>query len=138
MTDEPSRGPEVPPHEDLLRVIMHPHWWNEEEQRPSSALFAFAKFSAYIASLTAPDHPVRQLPHDSGRFPAGSGVLTFQSGEARALGYDARHEPENGDNSHAHVYCEMNAKQRKKNFQRLLASPNTRVVVKPAFTADRA
>lgn len=133
MTAEASRGPDVPPHEDLLRVMMHPHWWNEAEQRPSSALFAFAKFSAYIASLTTPDHPVRRLPEESGRFPAGSGVLSFQCGEARTLGYDARHEPENGDNSHAHVYCELNAKQRKKNFQKLLALATTRVVVKPTF-----
>ncbi len=47
-------------------------------------------------------------------------MVSFNCGQARDLGFDARHEPERNNPAHAHLYCDGTpAKQRKKNAQRL-------------------
>ena len=138
MTDESARGPQVQSHEELLRAIVRPEWWNVVEDRPSSAVFSFPKFSAFIESKTTEDHPTRKLPVGSGQFPDGSGLLRFNSGTARELDFDARHEPEGGDDSHANVYCDLNSNQRKKRIRKFLEAPTTSVVVAPDVERLRA
>ena len=113
MADQPSRGPEVPGHEDLLRSIVRPEWWDSDEQHLSSGIFGFPKFSTYIASMISEDAVLE-------RFPAGSGMVHFNCCTARELGFDARHEPEHGDQAHANVYCEMSGNKRKKRARALV------------------
>jgi hypothetical protein len=113
MADQPSRGPEVPGHEDLLRTIVRPEWWDPDEQHLSSGIFGFPKFSAYIASMTSEDAVL-------GRFPAGCGMVQFNCGTARDLGFDARHEPEQGEQSHANIYCGHTGNKRKKQARALV------------------
>ena len=61
-------------------------------------------------------------------------MLSFNCGRARALGFDARHEPENDNPAHAHLYCDCTAipKERKKNAQRLARI--CAVIVQPRFS----
>ena len=47
----PSPHPEVEANEDLYRCLMYQGWYNEAEDRVSSAAFAFPKFSVYVASI---------------------------------------------------------------------------------------
>lgn len=127
MADEPSRGPEVPPHEDLLRCIFRPEFWDPDGDYVSPAIFGFDKFSAFIASLTS-ELGVLQ------RFPEGCGMLKFNSGVARQLGFDARHEPENSVDAHANVY----RTRRKGQARRLMEAETTAVTVKPDIDRLRA
>lgn len=132
MPDAPERGPEVPPHEELYRLITTPDWWVADEQRPSSAAFKEPKFSVNVASLTTIAETVAQLHQLLGR-PAG-GVVAFNCGRARQLGFDARHEadeqfPQNA--AHAHVYYSGNSTRRKKDARRL--AEECRTVHLPTF-----
>jgi hypothetical protein len=113
MTTESSRGPEVPAHEDLLRGIVRPEWWDANDKHLSSGAFAFAKFSAFIESLTTEARVAAHLPN-------GSGIIRFNAGVARSLGFDARHDPEDSDDSHAHVYCDLGSDKRKKKARKLI------------------
>jgi hypothetical protein len=136
MPNDDERGTEVAGDEALLRGIVRPEWWNAEEQRPSTAIFSFPKFSAYQETITPDTHPIRRLPAGSDQFPDGSGVLRINCNAARLLGFDARHEPENGDEAHANVYCDLNSTQRKKRIRRLLdpvETPSTSVLVTPVI-----
>jgi hypothetical protein len=128
MNDPPARGPEVAATEDLYRGITHPGWWIADEGRISSAAFSFPTFSVDVASLAGtPSHTLAHLP-------AGSGLVVFNCGHARALSFDARQEidPEHPENqAHAHVYCDLPNKQRKKKAQALVQL--CRVMVVPTF-----
>ena len=62
-------------------------------------------------------------------FEPGSGLVQFNCGVARSFGFDARHEPEDGNNAHSHVYSEHGSSQRKKKAK-LLAEQST-VLVEP-------
>ena len=124
MSVDSSRGPEVPAHEDLLRGIICANWWDAEEKHLSSAIFGFEKFSAYIESMTSVSAQAAQLR-------AGSGMIRFSCGAARALAFDARHEPEGGDESHSNVYCDLNSRQRKKRARSLVQV--SAVLIEPTF-----
>jgi hypothetical protein len=50
-TDDDLRGPEVGDDEQLYRCIAYTNWWNEEEQRITSAAFKVPCFSVDVASL---------------------------------------------------------------------------------------
>ncbi len=66
--------------------------------------------------------------------PCGSGIVQFNAGIARSLGFDARLEPdpEKPENhAHANVYCLLGRNQRKKAAQRL--AQHCDVVVRPTF-----
>jgi hypothetical protein len=130
MPDASSRGPEVPSHEDLLRGIVRPEWWDPHEEHLSSAIFAFPKVSAFIVSMFQGD-PLA-------KFPVGSGLLKLNTGVARALGFDARHEPEECEQAHANIYCDLNSNQRKKRAKRLIDDNATVVTVKPDLDKLRA
>lgn len=115
-----EESPPVAAAEDLLRGIVVPEWWDPEQGVVSSAIFGFPKFSAYVASMKSSAALLEQLPD-------GSGVLKFNCGEARDLNFDALHEPEGGDESHANVY----RTRKKKQARKLLQASGTEVVVKP-------
>jgi len=131
VASESSRGPEVPSEDNLLRAIVRPEWWNADEDRVSSGILSHRKFSAFIESRMPPDHPLHALPNGSGQFPDGAGVLKFNCGEARKHEFDARHEPEDGDDAHANVYCDLNSNQRKKRIKKLLDATTTIVTAEP-------
>jgi len=138
VADESSRGPEIPAEEYLLRAIVRPEWWNVAENRLSSGVLSHSKFSAFVESLIPPEHPLRSLPNGSPPFPDGAGILRFNSGEARRHDFDARHEPENDDDAHANVYCDLNSNQRKKRIRELLECATTTVAVRPVVERLRA
>jgi hypothetical protein len=82
--------------------------------RPSSAIFHHPQFSADIASLTS-------LVEMQARWPEGTGIVSFLCSIARQLDFDARHEPENGNNAHANVYSDVPSNKRKRQARQLAA-----------------
>jgi hypothetical protein len=129
MSEGTSPGPEVDPKEDLYRCLTTPAWWVPEEKRPSSAAFRHPSFSADVVSMT--DSPRSTLS----RFAAGCGLVQFNYGNAKRLGFVARHEkdPEFPDNeAHANVYSSPHANKRKAMAQKL-AQDYCTVVVEPSF-----
>lgn len=132
MGDADRRGPQVRPEETLHQFITVRSFWVAKENRPSSALFDNPpRVSVNIASLTTIDKCRRQLRKDLGK--PGGGMVSYNCGEARELGFDARHEPERGNQAHAHLYCDLDLsnKRRKRNAQRLARL--CRVVIQPQF-----
>lgn len=124
---EPARGPQAPASETLSRAITSRDWWVAAENRVSSAAFAFPVFSVDLASLATPEQTLS-------RFNAGCGLVQFNAGAARQLGFDARHEidaqfPENS--AHANVYCDLAKNERKRRAQQLVSL--TTIVRAPAF-----
>lgn len=120
-------GPEVPGNETLSRAITSRDWWVAAEQRVSSAAFAFPAFSVDRASLAAPEETLS-------RFAEGTGLVQFNAGIARQIGFDARQEldarfPENL--AHANVYCALAKNERKRRAQQLVSM--TIVVCAPTF-----
>ncbi len=113
MANAPQRGPEVSGQEALLRGIFHPNWWDPDSKCLSSGVFGFPKFSAFVESLTDTYDLLQS-------FPDGSGTIRFNAGAARELGFDARHEPEEGNDAHANVYCDLSSSQRKKRARKLV------------------
>src|SRR5205809_1123320 len=91
MSSEVSPGPHGRPvaaHEHLYRGITTKDWWVPEEGRPSSAVFRHPDFSTDVVSLAgSPDYTLSHLP-------ARSGLVEFNCGKAREIGFDARHEPD--------------------------------------------
>lgn len=81
-----SPGPEVDPTENLFRCITTNDWWVAEEGRPSSAAFKQPDFSTDMESIAkTPEYTLR-------RFPAGCGLVAFNYGTAKAIGFVARQE----------------------------------------------
>jgi hypothetical protein len=115
MPDESSHGPPVADDEHLLRGILRAEWWDSESGHLSSAIFGFPRFSAFIASMRSEEELLQ-------RFRPGSGIVRFHCGTARLLGFDARHEPEQGDDAHANVYCNLKSSQRKRHARMLVES----------------
>jgi hypothetical protein len=127
-----EKGAEVAPGEELYRFVTVPSFWVASENRPSSSLFDDPpRVSVNVASLTTIEKCKAQLAGEL-ESPNG-GMVSFNCGHARALGFDARHEPENDNPAHAHLYCNAAAKpkERKKNAQRL--ARNCAIVIQPRF-----
>jgi hypothetical protein len=121
-------GPAVADHEDLYRGITTPDWWVEEEKRPSSAAFRHPDFSTDVVALAG--SPAFTLGH----LPTNSGLIQFNSGAARGIGFNAHLEPdpEHPENhAHANVYSPPAAAHRKKAAQKLVKLCT--VVVVPTF-----
>lgn len=111
-----EQGPPVDPGEDLYRGITTIDWWVLEEGRPSSAAFRHAKFSVDIALLAV------SVQHTLDHLVAGSGVVSFNCGAARGLGFDAHQEPDPNypdNHAHANVYNLLSGNQIKKAAQKL-------------------
>lgn len=103
-----SRGPSVPDEDTLYRVIVPTAaavWFPGGVL--SSAAFSHPVFSTDIARLSTPEQT-------ASRWPAGSGIVAFNAGKARAISFDARHEPEHGNDAHANVYCDCPTRERKR------------------------
>jgi hypothetical protein len=100
MPDADGRDPQVNAAEDLYRMITTPDWWVADKRRPSSAAFDVPKFFVNVASRTSIEETTRQLREALNR-PKG-GIVAFNCGRARDLGFDARMEmdeafPDNDD-----------------------------------------
>ncbi len=123
-----SEGDPVADHEDLYRCLTHQKWWNEEENRVSSAAYNFPKVSVDVASIAgSPENTLR-------RFKEGSGLVVFRCEEAKSKGCDVRHErdeitPDN--DAHAHVYFPKSSSQRKRAVQHLISANVCRLIRKP-------
>jgi len=125
---EARRGAEVPASETLSRAITSADWWVAAENRVSSAAFAFPVFSVDIASMATPEETLD-------RFRLGSGLVQFNAGAGRQLGFDARQELDEDfpDNlAHANVYCALPKSERKRHAQQLVLL--TSVVRIPALS----
>jgi len=127
---EPPPGPEVDPAEDLYRCLTTPQWWVEEEQRPSSAAFKHPDFSTDVASLAgSPEYTLR-------RFPPGCGLVSFNYGDAKAIAFLARLEPDPDypeNKAHANVHNPNPTAKRKVMAQKL--AQKCAVVKVPAFAS---
>lgn len=133
MSTAEERGPAIEDAESLYRCITCPEWWHDG--RPSSAAFKSPKFSVNVASLTTLDATIA-LMHDVLECPNG-GIVAFECGFARQLGYDPRLErderhPENG--AHAHVYFDGSPSQRMKSAKKLAMRCTT--LTSPSFPAE--
>jgi hypothetical protein len=119
-------GPPVSEENDLYRCIAHPHWWNEQEQRITSAAFKFPYFSVDVAALAG--SPETTLS----RFFVGTGLVVFACRIAKELGCDVRLEPDPTcpeNRAHAHVYMPA---EKRKTIARKLVEAST-VVRRPTF-----
>lgn len=108
-----ARGPAVPDTDTLYRVILPKAaavWFPDGVL--SSAAFNYPVFSTDAASLSTAEQTLA-------RWEPGSIVIAFNCGEARALGFDARFEPEQGNDAHANVYCDHPPKERKRRARQL-------------------
>lgn len=133
MTVASPTGPPVADHEDLYRCLTHAKWWNEEENRVSSAAFSWPVFSVDVASLAGS----AQATLD--RFCPGTGLVIFNCGRSREKGCDPRLEPDeqHPDNeAHAHVYMPKSNSKRKKAAQHL--SQICSLLVKPTLPEGTA
>ena len=120
----------VAPEEDLYRVIS-PEWF--QERRISSAAFDYPFFSVDVASLTTPERTL------SRGFRLGSGIASFNCGEATEVGFRALHEvdPDAPHNdAHAHVYSDGGRSERKRRTKRLLASAGLKMIREPSIQSD--
>lgn len=126
MSSQPH-GPHVPDGDDLYRVITNSNWWKTDTDSPSSAAFSYPVFSADIASKSSPKKTLC-------RFQPGSGLVRFNCGEARVIGFDPREEPDPRcpeNLAHANVYTEAGSSQRKKKARKLAQACH--LIVPPSF-----
>jgi hypothetical protein len=133
MDEGEQKGPPVAPSEVLYRFVTVKTFWVAEENRPSSSLFDDPpRVSVNVASLTTIEKCRKLLAGWLGK-PDG-GMVSFNCGNARQLGFDARHEPELDNDAHAHLYCDQfaTASSRKKNAQQLVRQCG--IEVQPRFS----
>jgi hypothetical protein len=125
-TDDDPRGAQVGDDEQLYRCIAYTNWWNEEEQRITSAAFKFPCFSVDVASLAG--SPESTLS----RFLPGTGLVVISCRAAKELGCDVRLEPDPHcpeNQADARVYMPV---EKRKAMARKLVEAST-VVRKPGF-----
>jgi hypothetical protein len=121
-------GTEVDGADFLYRAITTADWWVEDENRPSTAVFNAREFCADVESL-AGDHQATLSRHKP-----GCGIVRFNAGVARALGFCARKavDPDFPDNAaHADVTCDLGNKDRRRAAKKLIHHPDTLVLVQP-------
>lgn len=134
MSEAGPHGPQVDAGEDLFRAITVPDWWDFSVDPPRVRSFAFkvdAPFSVNRASLMTLEHAVNHM-RDVLHSPDG-GIVQFNCGKAREVGFDAREEldPNDPENfAHANVYYE-GSKKRKREAKRLAELSQT--VHEPQF-----
>jgi len=118
MSDADARGPQVEPAEDLYRALHVRDWWDLSADPPRVRSFAFkvhTPFSVNVASMIGLEGALchmQEVLHS----PQG-GIVSFNCGKARSLGFDARHERDPGypDNeAHANVYYHGSDSRRKR------------------------
>ena len=130
MSTASSPGQEVDTKEDLYRCLTTMDWWVAEEGTPSSAAFKQPEFSTDVVSLAgSPEYTLS-------RFPAGCGLILFNYGDAKGLGFAARLEldPEFPENkAHANVY-NPNVPSKRKTMAQKLAQRFCRVIKAPALS----
>jgi len=117
MNDAVTPGQEVDVKDDLYRCITTPDWWDSNENRPSSASFKQPDFSTDVARIAgSPDYTLS-------RFPKGCGLVSFNYGDAKAIGYTARLEidPQHAENhAHANVYNPLDSDNKRKKLAKKL------------------
>ena len=104
---EGKRGIPLPPDENILRVLTHPDWWLKSKERISSAAFNYPIFSGDVESMTTEKDSLE-------RHRQGCGLARFNVGEADKIPVESCHEPENGNDAHAHIYNDGSVKKRKR------------------------
>lgn len=135
MSDVNLRGPRVAPHEELYRTIHVSDWWDLSTNPPRvrSSAFNFSRpFSVHIASIIGLDSVIRHMIEILNS-PQG-GIVSFQCGEARSLGFDACREPDPNypDNiAHSNVYYDGSNSSRKRAARRL--AEQCKIMHKPKF-----
>lgn len=122
MAESEPYGEPVPDHEDLLRQIRTKDPWLAKEGRASSALFKNPSFSSFVESMQSVDE-TQTLNKPNG------GIVRYLTADAKRLQFDARLEPEEGNDSHVNVY--QPGTGRKARARQLLEC--CEVVVTPAF-----
>ena len=126
-------GPEVTPGEELYRFVTVGSFWVAAENRPSSSSFDDPpRVSVNVASLTTIENCLAQLRGDLAS-PDG-GMVSFNCGQARQLGFDARHEPEKDNPAHAHLYCDATSRQKEPKKVRSGSRAYVESVIQPQFS----
>jgi hypothetical protein len=131
MSEKQLRCEPVAPQENLYRAIS-PEWWVIKGKRISSVAFDWPFFSVDVASLTTPERTLS-------RFRLGSGLVSFNCGEATEIGFRALHEvdPDYPNNdAHAHVYSDAGRSERKRRSQRLLTSSGLKIICEPVLPSN--
>jgi hypothetical protein len=123
MPDANGQGSPVDEGEDLLRALDVPDWWDLSLDTPRARSFAFkvnSPFSVNVASIIGLEGAVchlKEVLHCS-----DGGIVSFNCGHARVVGFDARHEldPQYPDNkAHANVYYRGSSSRRKRDAKAL-------------------
>lgn len=139
MADVGSRGRQVEPAENLYRAIPSPEWLNFSRDPPSVSSYAFkvnSPFSVNVASLIGLDGAIRHMKEVLKC--QDGGIVAFNCGQARSLGYDARHEPDpnfRDNKAHANVYFDGTNSTRKKAAKKLAML--CELVHRPSFGPSR-
>jgi hypothetical protein len=128
---EHERGPQVPQHEDLFRIVSAEHI---KEGRISSGAFNYSPcFSVDVASRT--ESPEASLS----RVPRACAVIKFNCGAAREIGgLDTRDEPEEENAAHAHVYTNPGNSKRKTLAKKLVTECQLEVIINHCDPATSA
>jgi hypothetical protein len=131
-------GPQVDSGESLFRTLDVPDWWDLSVDPPRARSFAFkvnSPFSVNIGSMIGLEGAVRHM-NEVLHCPNG-GIVAFNCGQARVVGFDARHEldpkyPEN--QAHANVYYHGSSSRRKRDAKALAEMCET--VHRPRFGVE--
>jgi hypothetical protein len=135
MPDIDPQGQPVDPSESLFRALDVPDWWDLSVDPPRARSFAFkvnSPFSVNVASMIGLEGAVRHL-NKVLQCPEG-GIVSFNCGQARSVGFDARHEldPQFPEiKAHANVYYRGSSSCRKRDAKALAEMCVT--VHKPRF-----
>lgn len=125
---EERRGNPLPPEENVFRVLTHPSWWVEADERISSAAFNNPQFSGDVESMTTIEDSI-------GRHRNGSGLAKFNVGAAKALGIECLHFPEHGNDAHANVYNDGTDNKRKGKARKLAKLATAGLIRPPDLVA---
>ncbi|MGO9108002.1 MAG: hypothetical protein ACLP9L_02105 [Thermoguttaceae bacterium] len=123
MPDADSQGPQVDASESLLRTLDVPDWWDLSVDPPRARSFAFkvnSPFSVNLASMIGLEGAVRHM--NEVLHCLDGGVVSFNCGQARTVGFEARHEldPQHPENkAHANVYYCGSSSRRKRDAKAL-------------------
>ena len=130
MSDADNRGPQVESAEDLYRALHVRDWWDLNVDPPRVSSFAFkvhTPFSVNVASMIGLEGAIchmQEVLHSS-----QGGIVSFNCGKVRSLGFDARHEPDPDfpDNeAHANVYYHGSDSSRKRAAKKLAEQCETK------------
>ena len=133
MSDAGRAAPRWPPLRIFTARSIRRDGGSRAAQPLSSAAFSWPVFSVNLASLMSLEDAVRHLREVLKS--AKGGIVAFNCGDAKGLGFDPRKEPDPNypqNEAHANVYSDGSDSKRKTRAKKLAAS-YCQVLLEPSF-----